>query len=223
MNFKKNKFIRNIAYFHPIMNLKKIFSKIVEDLDIIDSEREKILVLSREMVRDCSVAIKSIHRKELNVYEQKIEEIKKSHNKIKNIIENNPAFFGTYLKTPEQEYMEAVCLHAIINDQDLPYPEEYGISNVNYLLGLADVIGELRRHVLDKIRVGEIENLEKLLEKMEDLYTHLFSLDYPKGITQDLRRKTDIARGIIEKTRGDISIAMQMNQLKNHLNEFNKN
>jgi len=72
----------------------------------------------------------------------------------------------------------------------------------------------LRRFVLDKLRAGELEKLENLLEKMEDIYTYLFSLDYPKGITQDLRRKTDIARGLIEKTRGEVSLAIQMNDLK---------
>lgn len=199
------------------MNLKNIFSKIIKNLDEIDQDRELILKLSRQIIRDCSVAIKSIHRQEFHNYEEKINEIKDNHGKLLKIVEKNPEFFGGYKKTPEQEYVEAICLHAIINEEELPDPSNYNVSEVNYLLGLADVIGELRRYVLDKIRSGEIDNLDNILEKMEDIYTYLFSLDYPKGIIQELRRKTDVARGLIEKTRGEISLTMQMNRLKQHL------
>ena len=201
------------------MKLKNIFTKIIKNLDEIDNDREEILKISRHMIRNCSVAIKSIHRKEYNIYQDKIKEIKLNHTKLLEIVEKNPHAFSRFLKTPEQEYVEAICLYAIINKKDLPDPTDYNFSDVNYLLGLADVIGELRRFILDKIRIGEIDDLDQLLDDMEDIYSHLFSLDYPKGITQDLRRKTDIARGIIEKTRGDISLTIQMNQLKKHLNK----
>jgi translin len=171
------------------------------------------------MIRNCSVAIKSIHRKEYNVYQEKIDEVQLNHAKLLEIVEKNPHMFSRHLKTPEQEYIEAICLHAIINKLSLPDPADCNVSDVNYLLGLADVIGELRRFILDKIRVGETDDLDQILDNMEDIYSHLFSLDYPKGITQDLRRKTDVARGIIEKTRGDISLTVQMNQLKKHLSK----
>ncbi len=201
------------------MKLKNLFSDIIKNLDEIDDNREEILKISRQMIRNCSVAIKSIHRKEFNIYQEKINEIKIIHEKLLKIVENNSFDFSRYLKTPEQEYIEAVCLYAIINNLDLPTPTDYNVSDVNYLLGLADVIGELRRFILDKIRIGEIDNLDQILDDMEDIYSHLFSLDYPKGITQDLRRKTDVARGIIEKTRGDISLTIQMNRLTNNLNK----
>ncbi|MFX1277158.1 MAG: hypothetical protein ACFFBP_01715 [Promethearchaeota archaeon] len=199
------------------MNLKNIFAKIIKRLDEIDQDRENILKIARQIVRECSVAIKSIHRQEFNIYDEKINEIKENHDKLLKIIEKNPESFGGYKKTPEQEYMEALCLYSIINEQELPDPKKYNVSDVNFLLGLADVIGELRRHVLDKIRSGDVDKLNDILKKMEDIYTHLFSLDYPKGIIQELRRKTDVARGLIEKTRGEISLTMQMHQLKQHL------
>jgi len=201
------------------MKLKEIFSKIIKNLDEIDTEREEILKISRQMIRNCSVAIKSIHRKEFNIYQEKIDEIKRNHANLLTIVEKNPHIFSRYLKTPEQEFIEAICLHAIIKKLDLPDPADYNVSDVNYLLGLADVIGELRRFILDKIRNGEIDDLDQILNDMEDIYSYLFSLDYPKGITQDLRRKTDVARGIIEKTRGDISLSIQMNELKKHMNK----
>jgi len=93
-------------------------------------------------------------------------------------------------------------------------PSELNITPLNYALGLADVIGELRRYALDNIRNSKIDDLNYILESMDDIYTQLFSLDYPSGLTQDLRHKIDVARSIIEKTRGDVSISLQMNDLK---------
>lgn len=199
------------------MTLNNIFSEITEKLDDIDRDREDILKISREIVRHCSIAIKSIHRKEFDVYRDKIKEIKSNHENLLTFVKKHPMLFSGYIKTPEQEYMEAVCLYAIINDQELPSPTDYNVDSVNYLLGLADVIGELRRHILDKIRRDEIDDLEKVLDTMSEIYSHLFAIDYPKGITQDLRRKTDVARGIIEKTRGDISLSLQINRLNKNL------
>jgi len=169
------------------------------------------------MLRNCSIAIKSIHRKEFDVYSEKIKEIRLNHENLLQLVEKNLLVFGKYLKTPEQEYIEAVGLYAIINEENLPAPEDYNVQPINYLLGLADIVGELRRYVLDKIRTGNYENLDKTLDRMDEIYTFLFSLDYPKGLTHDLRRKTDVARGIIEKTRGDISLSIQIDRLNKNL------
>lgn len=194
------------------MNLKKIFADITEILDKLDHDREEILKTSRQMIRICSIAIKSIHRNEFDAYSEKVIEIKTNHENLLSLVAKNQSVFNRYLKTPEQEYIEAVCLYALIKDQEVPSPSDYNVDPVNYLLGLADVVGELRRHVLDQIRVGKYESLDKRLEQMEEIYTYLFSLDYPKGLTYDLRHKTDVARGIIEKTRGDIALSVQINR-----------
>lgn len=198
-------------------NINKIFSTISKKLDELDSVREEILKLSRQMIRNCSIAIKSIHRNEFKQYQEKIEEIKANHFELKKLINNNENIFHNYLKTPEQEYIEAISLYSLINDQDIPSPENIGVDPINYLLGLSDVIGELRRHILDKIRHEEVDDLEKILNKMETIHSFLFSLDYPKAITHDLRRKTDVARGIIKRTRGDISLSIQINRLNKNL------
>ena len=200
------------------MKLKKIFSEITQKLDKIEEEREKILKLSREMIRNCSIAIKSIHRKEHQKYQNQISIIKSMHEDLVERVNPYPLYFGKHLKTPEQEYTEAICLFSLINDQELPSPKELNIDVVHYSLGLADVIGELRRHVLDNMREGNLENIDNYLEKMDELYTLLFSLDYPKGITQELRHKTDVARSLIEKTRGEVTLAIQMERFKNNFN-----
>ncbi len=196
------------------MNLKNIFSELILALDKLDLDREEILKISRTIIRDCSIAIKNIHRKEYEQYHQKLTNIKRIHEKLVSIVKSNPGAFFKYLKTPEQEYAEAVTFYSIVADKELPNPSELNINPLNYAFGLADVIGELRRYALDNIRNSQIQDLNKILENMDEIYSYLFALDYPSGLTQDLRQKTDIARSIIEKTRGDISISLQMNELK---------
>ncbi|MHA1150918.1 MAG: translin family protein [Promethearchaeota archaeon] len=202
------------------MNLKKIIADITETLDELDQNREEILKQSRLMIRNCSIAIKSIHRKEMDVYKEKIQEIKNNHEVLLQYINKNRTIFSNYLKTPEQEYVEAVCLYEVITNKDLSNPAELKVDPINYLLGLADVIGEMRRFILDQIRTGLYDNLDGILERMEEIYSFLFSIDYPKGLTRDLRHKTDIARSIIEKTRGDISLSTQINRLNNNLKKI---
>ena len=196
------------------MTLKNIFSELTESLDKLDLDREEILKISRIIIRDCSIAIKSIHRKEFDQYEIKIQSIKNNHEKLLSLVNKTPGIFYKYLKTPEQEYAEAVSFYSIILKKNLPNPHEMKIDPLNFALGLADVIGELRRYALDNIRDSQVKDLNEILENMDDIYSNLFSLDYPSGLIQDLRQKTDRARLIIEKTRGDISISLQMNDLK---------
>lgn len=201
----------------PSKNILPNFPDITKKLDELDEDREELIRISRKMVRNCSIAIKSIHRKKFEDYSSKIEEIKKDHQTLLKIVDRNPMTFGKYLKTAEQEYIEAVCLYAIITEKEIPSHEACNVDIVNYLLGLADVVGELRRFILDKIRSEEMDEINKILEDMESLYSYLFSLDYPKGLTHDLRRKTDVARSIIERTRGDITLSLQINKLHKDL------
>lgn len=196
------------------MNLKKAFSEITELLEILYQDREEILRLSRDIIRDCSIAIKNIHRKEYDKYQGKINKIKINHQDLTKLVNKNPGIFFKYLKTPEQEFAESIAFYSIINKKEIPTPFELEINPLNFILGLADVIGELRRFALDNIRNSQVEDLNEILESMDEIYTYLFTLDYPVGVTQDLRHKVDVARNIIEKTRGDVSLAIQMNDLK---------
>jgi len=196
------------------MNLKKAFSDITELLDILYQDREEILKLSRDIIRDCSIAIKNVHRKEFDKFHQRMNTVKDKHKDLHKLVDKNPGVFFKYLKTPEQEFSESIAFYAIISSGDIPSPFDLQINPINFLLGLADVIGELRRYALDNIRNSRVKDLNSILENMDDIYTYLFTLDYPGGVTQDLRHKVDVARNLIEKTRGDISLAIQMDDLK---------
>ena len=205
------------------MKLNKIFAELNESLEKLDTDRESLLKLSRTMIRNCSIAIKNIHRKEYNQYHEKVLNIQKIHKDMLLLVSNNPGVFLKYLKTPEQEYTEAIAFYAIISKEPLPLPSDLNIDPINYALGLADVIGELRRYALDNIRNSIVDDLNYILECMDDIYTQLFSIDFPAGLTKDLRHKIDQARNIIEKTRGDVSISLQMNDLKSCIEKSEKN
>ena len=196
------------------MNLKKAFSDINELLEILYQDREEILRISRDIVRDCSIAIKNIHRKEFDNFHERINTIKNKHKELVRLVNKNPGIFFKYLKTPEQEFAESLTFYSIISKEEIPLPIELKIDPLNFLLGLADVIGELRRYALDNIRNSQVEDLNYILENMDEIYNYLFTLDYPSGVTQDLRHKIDVARTLIEKTRGDVSLAIQMDDLK---------
>lgn len=196
------------------MNLKKAFSDITDLLEILYQDREEILKLSRDIVRDCSIAIKNIHRKEFDKFHERTNTIKIKHKDLLKLVNKNPGIFFKYLKTPEQEFAESIAFYSIIIKEEIPSPIELKINPLNFLLGLADVVGELRRYALDNIRNSRVEDLNSILENMDEIYTYLFTLDYPAGVTQDLRHKVDVARNLIEKTRGDISLAIQMDDLK---------
>jgi translin len=205
------------------MKLNKIFAELNESLEKLDKDRESLLKLSRTMIRNCSIAIKNIHRKEYNQYHEKVLNIQKIHKDMLLLVSNNPGVFLKYLKTPEQEYTEALAFYAVISKELLPLPSDLNIDPINYALGLADVIGELRRYALDNIRNSFVDDLNYILECMDDIYTQLFSIDFPAGLTKDLRHKIDQARNIIEKTRGDVSISLQMSDLKSCIEKSEKN
>jgi len=196
------------------MNLKKAFSEINNSFDKLYHNREEILKLSRNIVRDCSIGIKNIHRKEFGLYQERKNNIKTNLENLVSLVNKNPGVFEKFLRVPEQEYTECLVFYSIISKNETPTPSDLKINPLNFVLGLADVVGELRRYALDNIRNSQTGELNYILECMDDIYAQLFSIDYPAGITKDLRHKVDVARNIIEKTRGDVSLAIQMNDLR---------
>jgi translin len=125
--------------------------------------------------------------------------------------------FAGYLLDAEKEYAEANITDALVAGESIPTPQTVGVGDAPYLNGMAEAIGEGRRHVLDLLRTGEIERAERVLTSMEDMYGLLVTMDYPDAITMNLRRSTDVARSLIEKTRGDLSIAFVQRDLHDAL------
>jgi predicted translin family RNA/ssDNA-binding protein len=121
--------------------------------------------------------------------------------------------FAGYVQDAQKEYAEARVTEAVVLGKDLPGPDDIGVQDAPYLNGLAEAIGETRRTILDHLRAGDVERGEQLLQVMDDLYSLLVTIDYPDAITGNLRRSTDVARSIMEKTRGDLSLALVQKRL----------
>ncbi|HID27915.1 MAG TPA: translin family protein [Methanosarcinales archaeon] len=201
-------------------SISEISQAIKIKFDSKDSAREQALKLSREVIRLSGNAIRAIHRKEYNRANELLQDEKSILDNIKSILENHKdIYYAGFVEDAQQEYAEAILLYSIITKENtanlntLPDPEEIEVEYAPYLKGLGDLVGELRRHILDLIRRDKEEDGENFLELMEDIYTILMHFDYPDAITHGLRRKVDIARSIIERTRGDLTNAIQCKKL----------
>lgn len=188
------------------MNLQEISARIGQRFEVTDQARDQGLVHSRKVIKNCSLAIRAVHRGELADVDKHLQEARALLDVAREGLRAYPdVYYSGFLQDAEKEYAEAQITHRIIGGKPLPAPEELGVDYAPYLNGMAEAVGELRRQVLDLLRKGELERAESMLSVMDDIYYVLISMDFPDAITRGLRRSTDIARGCLEKTRGDLT------------------
>ena len=170
--------------------------------------RERALPASRTAIRSCANAIRAIHRGELDLAHRLMDEAKEAIDEGLGAVREQPEIrYAGYLQDAQKEYAEARVTEAVVTGTPIPSPVEVGVEDAPYLNGIAEAIGEGRRHALDLLREGRVADGEAMLTAMDDLYAVLVTMDYPDAITGNLRRSTDVARSLIEKTRGDLSVA----------------
>jgi translin len=180
-----------------------------------DQAREEALALTRIVIRKSGAAIRSVHRSEFDRAQDLTEKAGEVLVRIRELLVDHPDVrYAGFVDGAEQEYAEARIVCSIITEQRTPTPEEIGVEMTSYLGGLGDTVGELRRHVLDLIRQGRPEEGEVYLEAMEEIYHLLMLFDYPDAITKGLRRKGDMARSLLERTRGDLTNAIGQKKLE---------
>ncbi len=129
-------------------------------------------------------------------------------------------YHAGYTQDALKEFAEASITYALVTDHPLPDPDELGVEYAAYLNGLGEAAGELRRHVLDLIRHGELERGEEILSMMDDIYGVLVTIDFPNAVTGGLRRTTDMVRGVLERTRGDLTMSLRQEKLQQALRNF---
>lgn len=191
------------------MDLNDIAAEIRKRFDAKSEAREKGLTSSRAAIRLCANSIRAVHRGEMDVARDLQAKARAELDTAQKAMADFPAIYHAgFLHDAEKEYAEARATYAFINHEELPGPEELAVGDAAYLNGLSEVIGELRRNLLDIIRHGNIDRGEELLSAMDDIYYVLVSMDYPDAITGGLRRSTDVARSIMERSRGDLSITI---------------
>ena len=196
-------------------NLSK---SMLEGFESKDRAREEAYRLSRKVVRLCSSSIRSVHRNELAQAEKILSEAATDLERIRVVLKDHQDVrYAGFVDGAEQEYAEARCVYSITTRRQILTPDEVGVDSVNYLAGLGDVTGELRRYILDLIRAGRAEEGEYFLGVIEEIYYLLMLFDYPDAITRGLRRKSDLARSMLERTRGDLTNALELAKMQKAL------
>jgi translin len=181
--------------------------------------REQALTAARRSIRASANAIRAIHRGELDQAHQLMDQSREAIESGRAAVrQDHPeVYFAGFLQDAQKEYAEARITEALVSGAEPPTPEELGVETAPYLNGMAEAIGEGRRALLDRLRHGHLEESERILRGMEDMYYLLVSMDFPDALTGNLRRSTDLARGILERTRGDLSVALVQRNLQESL------
>ena len=202
-------------------NLESIANQIRESFSAKDAAREKVLPLCREAIRHCSNAIRAVHRREFDRAKQLLQ----SARNLLTEAERGAADYGElgyagFVRDARKEFAEGSITLALVTGKRLPDPDGLGIDAVAYLNGLGEAVGELRRYLLDSMRRGDLSQGEELLSAMDDIYNTLVTMDFPDAITGGLRRTTDMVRGVLERTRSDLTLAMGQKGLVDKLTDF---
>ncbi len=201
------------------MNLSGFSAAFQQEFDAKMRAREKALSASRSAIRSSANAIRAIHRGEFDQAQRLMEEARSWLAAGKEAVreEHPDVYFAGFLQDAQKEYAEARLTEAIVTGAELPAREDLEVELAAYLNGMAESIGEGRRAILDLLRHGDVERGERILTAMEDIYHLLVSMDYPDAITGNLRRSTDVSRGIMERTRGDLTITLVQRKLQEAL------
>jgi len=210
---------------HRVYMISKISDMIRDSFEKKDAARERSLVISRDVVRNCRTAMFSIHKGDLEKTSGMLDISRRMLGEIDLLLEGHPDIYHAgFVEHAQQEYIEGVVLFSLVKSKGdtsgIAGPEELGVGYAAYLNGLADVIGELRRHTLDIIRNDIPSEGEKYLEVMEEIYACLMMFDFPDAMTHGLRHKTDTARALIERTRGDLTTAIGQQKLESSMRDF---
>jgi len=201
-------------------NLDKIVDKIEKNIDDKDKVREQALRTSREIIIGCRKAIQSIHQSSFKNANTNIKKASKSLSELYKITEGHPDLYHAgFVENAAQELVEANCFYNVMKGKDLPDPDDIKTTYSSYLMGLCDLVGELRRTALDSIREGKTKKADNYLDMMEEIYDVIIRFDYPSGLIP-IKKKQDMVRGLIERTRGELAVASCERRIEYRTGEF---
>lgn len=184
-------------------------------LSAANAAREAGLTASRAVIRSSSSAIRAVHLRQPDKAAGKLAEAEAFLNVARQALAPFPAIaFGGFYHDAAKEYVEARATVALVAGDPVPGPDELGVEDPAWLNGLAEAASELRRHALDRLRGGELDEAERLLARMDDVFAELVAIDLPDALTGGLRRTLDALRAVIERTRGDITNAVLQHRLQ---------
>jgi len=180
--------------------------------------REQAFPLSRKTIHLCASAIRAAHRGEYEQTRSLLQEAQGNLDKIRHALKDHPNLHYTgYVADAQKEYAEAWATLAFLSGDPLRNSKDLGVEMAPYLNGLAEAASELRRSILDALRRDDMAPCEVWMQTMDGVYSVLVSLDFPEAITGGLRRTTDQLRGVLERTRGDLTMALHQHSLERKL------
>jgi translin len=204
-------------------NLDSIADKIRETLSLKDEAREKALPLCRDTIRHCSHAIRAVHRREFEGAAELLKAARSALTEAERAVSPYSELSnGGFIRDAQKEFAEGHITLAVVTGEPLPEPAGLGVEAAAYANGLGEAAGELRRYLLDSMRQGDLSRGEELLAAMDGIYSVLVTVDFPDAITGGLRRTTDMVRGVLERTRSDLTLAMRQQELEQRLDRLEK-
>jgi translin len=205
------------------MSLSPIRRGVQDRLQAKSRAREVAIANTRQAIRRAANAIRSVHRGELEAADQLLAQARDLLNVAESVLAAYPdVYYAGFLQDAQKEYAEARATRALVAGEPLPAPEDVGVGDAPYLNGIAETIGELRRHLLDVLRAGDVARAIELFGAMEEIHSLLADVDQPEAITGGLRRSTDIARAVIERTRSDLTLTVIQRDLADALRRTNE-
>ena len=200
------------------IDLSAVEAAVRADLDAKFAARELALKNCRSIIQGSSKAIRALHRGERSVAEELMVEVRDLIAEAEApLSEHQDIYHAGFFYDAVKEYAEAEATAALLQGTPLPLPSDLGIHSVPYLKGLGEAVGEQRRRLLDQLRTGHLIEAETTFVAMESIHDLLTSLDYPDGMTHGLRRTTDIARSLIERSRADLTTTIVQERLRKQL------
>lgn len=183
--------------------------------------RDAAITRSRELIRHCANSIRATQRGDDAEAQALLQTARQAAAEIIAAVQRYPDLYHAgYTQDALKELAEAHITRAVVVGEALPTPEALGVEYAAYLNGLAEAAGELRRFALDALRRGQVAQAEHILSEMDEIYSALTTVDFPDAITGGLRRNTDMVRGVLERTRGDVTTAVRQETMKAALAHF---
>jgi len=205
----------------PLEDLEAIAAELRPYFAAEDEAREKALRSCRQVIRHSADAIRAVHRQEQDKARQRLDSAQELVQELnQDLAKHGRLLHSGFVHDAQKEFAEGYITLALIAGEGLPRPEALGVSNAAYLDGLGESVGELRRYILDSLRREDFSRCEELLTVMDEIYGILITMDFPELLAHGLRRTTDAIRGIMERTRGDLTVAQRQKKLETKLNDL---
>ena len=205
----------------PVQELELIAAELRPCFAAEDEAREKALHSCRQVVRHSGDAIRAIHRQDHDRATKHLDSALELLRELdRNLAGHGRLLHSGFVHDAQKEFAEACITSALIAGEGLPRPESLAVSSTAYLDGLGECVGELRRFILDSLRREDLTRCEELLTVMEEIHTVLMTMDFPELLAHGLRRTTDSIRGIVERTRGDITVSLRQRNLETKLDKL---